>query len=454
MLQLPLPPRQWTPRPRGRRACLLVVALLLAAAGAAGQDQPVGPPSLEISFSNPGARSLGFGGAFVALADDATAAFANPAGLVQLLEPEVSIEGRFWSYSTPFTVSGRVAGQPSGIGIDTVAGLRTARSSDELSGLAFLSFVYPRGRGSLALYRHQLANFEAFSETQGLFGGGEDGAFRFLDRRATIDFDVVSYGLAGAYRVSDTLSLGAGLSYFQGDMLLTTATFRADDDSVASLFAENSYFPARSFARTAVASQSSDWGLSGGFLWSLSEQWSLGGVYRQGPVLEVTAEVFAGPALSPAVPPGTLLARAGSNFALPDVWGLGVAFRSRSGSLTASFEWDRVENSDVVDNLSPDIADPDSLVLEDGDELHLGAEYAFLQSTPLIAVRLGVWLDPDHRLQSRGDDSFARALLRPGDDEVHAAVGLGLAFDRFQLDLGADFSDLVDTVSLSAIYSF
>ncbi len=73
------------------------LALLLAAGSAAGQDQPVGPPSLEISFSNPGARSLGFGGAFVALADDATAAFANPAGLVQLLEPEVSIEGRSWS---------------------------------------------------------------------------------------------------------------------------------------------------------------------------------------------------------------------------------------------------------------------------------------------------------------------------------------------------------------------
>lgn len=34
--------------------------------------------SLEFSVSNPGARSLGFGGAFVALADDATAAFPDP----------------------------------------------------------------------------------------------------------------------------------------------------------------------------------------------------------------------------------------------------------------------------------------------------------------------------------------------------------------------------------------
>jgi hypothetical protein len=41
-----------------------------------------------------------------------------------------------------------------------------------------------------------------------------------------------------------------------------------------------------------------------------------------------------------------------------------------------------------------------------------------------------------------------------GSDEVHYAVGLGLAFWTFQLDLAVDFSDLVDTVSLSAIYQF
>ena len=47
------------------------------------------PSSFQLSLSNPGARSLGFGGAFVAIADDATAAWANPAGLVQLARPEL-----------------------------------------------------------------------------------------------------------------------------------------------------------------------------------------------------------------------------------------------------------------------------------------------------------------------------------------------------------------------------
>jgi hypothetical protein len=48
----------------------------------------------------------------------------------------------------------------------------------------------------------------------------------------------------------------------------------------------------------------------------------------------------------------------------------------------------------------------------------------------------------------------AEAVLPPGDDHIHYAAGLGLAFKRFQLDVAADFSELVDTVSLSFIYSF
>ena len=148
---------------------ILLLAGLLAPAGVSGQEVVV---PLQFSFSDPGARSMGFGGAVVALADDATAAFANPAGLVQLLRPEVSIEGRSWSYSTPFIEGGRVEGLPSGVGIDTMVGLRTATSEDDLKGLSFLSLTYPKGNWSLALFRHELATFKFASETQGLFGGG------------------------------------------------------------------------------------------------------------------------------------------------------------------------------------------------------------------------------------------------------------------------------------------
>ena len=41
-----------------------------------------------------GARAIGTGGAFIAVADDATAVSFNPAGLAQLLRPEVSLVGQ------------------------------------------------------------------------------------------------------------------------------------------------------------------------------------------------------------------------------------------------------------------------------------------------------------------------------------------------------------------------
>ena len=55
--------------------------------------------TVEISSSpNPvgsGARALGMGGAFIGVADDATAASWNPGGLIQLETPEVSVVGAY-----------------------------------------------------------------------------------------------------------------------------------------------------------------------------------------------------------------------------------------------------------------------------------------------------------------------------------------------------------------------
>lgn len=135
---------------------------------------------------------MGFGGAFVALADDATAAFANPAGLVQINKPEISVEGRFWSYSTPYTERGRIEGDLTGIGVDVVAGLRGGTSSDDLTGVSFLSLVYPQQDWSIAFYRHQSADFESFSQTQGLFAGVDTSCCRFTDDRVHTNLEVVS----------------------------------------------------------------------------------------------------------------------------------------------------------------------------------------------------------------------------------------------------------------------
>ena len=112
-----------------------LVAFVMAAVGAGAQETP---STFEFSFSNPGARSLGLGGAFAALADDATTAFANPAGLVQLVSLEISAEVRHWRYSTPYIEGGRYDGEPTGIGLDTFDGLAFASQRQDLADLSRL----------------------------------------------------------------------------------------------------------------------------------------------------------------------------------------------------------------------------------------------------------------------------------------------------------------------------
>src|SRR5512132_4569662 len=90
-----------------RRFLLPVVLCALGAAPLAAQNTDIEALSgLQFNFGNPGARSLGMGGAFLGLADDASAVEANPAGLTILRKPEVSVEARNYEEAQLFTTSG------------------------------------------------------------------------------------------------------------------------------------------------------------------------------------------------------------------------------------------------------------------------------------------------------------------------------------------------------------
>ncbi|MDH3743983.1 MAG: outer membrane protein transport protein [Acidobacteriota bacterium] len=425
-----------------------LLCALLTPAGAVGQE-PIVP--LRLSFSDPGARSMGFGGAFVALADDATAAFANPAGLVQLAKPEVSMEGRHWDYSTSYAKGGRVEGQPSGFGIDTRVGLETARSENTITGLSFLSVAHPLGKGSLAFFRHELANFAFSGETQGFFGGGTNCCQnRFFDQRMATDVNFVSYGLSGAYRITERLAVGLGAIYHETSLTSTAEVFLPDEDPELGLLAPTSYFAERSYLSQHLFADDTDWSFTGGFLLRLSNSWRIGGVYRQGLEAGVTVETTAGQANDLGVSPGTLVNRiTGIPVQFPWVLGLGFAYRAPDGGLTVTFQWDHFQYSTIVE--SPGLED---VTVDDTDELHLGAEHVFLRTTPVVAVRAGAWFDPDHQVRSTGDDPFARALQPRGDNEMHYSAGLGVALQNLQVDVAVDFADPVNTVSLSAIFGF
>ncbi len=70
-------------------ALLLLFMFASRAWAQAGPDHLVEIPSSPNPVGS-GARAIGMGGAFIAVADDATAASWNPGGIVQLDKPEIS----------------------------------------------------------------------------------------------------------------------------------------------------------------------------------------------------------------------------------------------------------------------------------------------------------------------------------------------------------------------------
>jgi len=199
-----------------------VVLVLLVCLPAAAQT------TIEPPIVSPGARSLGLGGAFVAVADDATAAWSNPSGLMQLARPEISLEGRSWNED------------------------REGVASNE-SSLGFLSFVLPRREWAIAFYAQTLSSLEFPNQWSN--ANGE------LDPLSGLV--VANAGVSAALRVSDDVSLGFGLAAFAG--VFSDGSFNPDET--------NPFWDGD--AQTAV-------GATAGVLWDLSDTWALGASYRSG----------------------------------------------------------------------------------------------------------------------------------------------------------------------------
>ena len=451
-------------RPRHREVGLALAGLacmvLAAPVGAQSNDEI--QTGTQFNFQAPGARSLGLGGAFLGLADDATAAYSNPAGLTQLTAPEVSLEGRAWTFTSLFVERGHTDGEPSGIGIDVVAGLQEGRIDDETSGLSFLSYVHVGDGWALSVYRHELACFRASLVSEGIFLGS--GGFRISPLSSHLELAIVGLGIAGAWQVSEALSLGLGVVSYDFNLASLTERFAVaaatGDPRVDALpgqrYGPTDFSPGNVFVVQAQEGDDDDVGLHVGLLWRFNWRWSVGAVYRDAPELDFTGTFVNGPA-SPD--PGRLDDSVGGQgvFHVPDVWGLGAAVRLSDRALL-TLDWDHVDYSDMSDNLLNMIrvgrSDPENYVVASGDEIHLGFEYVVPRPRYSVALRLGAWRDPDHKIHYVGERPIAQARFQPGADEIHLSGGLGLVLGRVQLDVGADLSDRVDTLSFSAVVGF
>ena len=108
---------------------LFVMCLFLSAAAARADDE--GTSTANFLKIGTGARPVGMGGAFCAVADDATAAYWNPAGLAALRVPEVSAMHLKWfqdtnyqflSYAHPLGGKSTIGGSVYYLSVDDIQG--------------------------------------------------------------------------------------------------------------------------------------------------------------------------------------------------------------------------------------------------------------------------------------------------------------------------------------------
>jgi hypothetical protein len=215
---------------------LLLGAAALPGLHLAGQS-PIGSlitgqSRTGMAMEGAGARALGMGGAFIAVADDATAATFNPAGLAQLLKPEISFVGqaieRRVSYEQFQTTT---QGRQLAVGDSLIS----HRHFDPL----LLSAMVPLRLGGRNLALQACAQ-RAFTLGEGdsrtleetpLAGGGASTINQSIWQSGQID----TYTLALAYECSQRILLGLAWNQWRGRWDLETGSAQSSAAGVQSL---------------------------------------------------------------------------------------------------------------------------------------------------------------------------------------------------------------------------
>ena len=447
------------------RAGLLVIALRTAlfvflpstswAQFLSGQGDPLNLPlPLQFDFINPGARSLALGGTFIGLADDATSASTNPAGLAQLSRLEFSVEGRYRTLFTNFLAGGRLTGEITKIGIDTINGPFFDETSENLAGLSFLSVVYPRQQWTIAGYRQEGARVRRNATINGAFFSGEDflegSDLRQIPGLAFVEANIVHYGSSFAVRVGK-VSAGAGVSLSRLDYSARYQGF--DFDATFPAFYEAASFTsAPLFEEVQVGD---DWGVGAvaGVMVYPTYKIQIGASYRRGARFDFSGAIRSGvPELQPM--PDSYAGK----FTIPDVVGVGVALRPVDG-LIIVLDVDRVKYSALNDFVRSQIVfEPDErdlYAVPDATEIHVGGEYLITRWPLRPAVRVGFWNEGDHSVTYSGGGLLSGASDALAHDVRHYSVGGGVPFSRkVELNGGYEWSERANLISLSMIFRF
>jgi len=437
-----------------------ILALVACGPGWALTDEEIFR-DFRFNLINPGARSLALGGAFIALADDATAAQANPAGLGFLRTWEVFAEVR----SVDNAARSSVITETLPVGIDTRVAVGT--DLDDVVSPSFFSGAATFDRGAIGISRQELVNIKnrtlslfefTFTDTPGAF---------VAEGQGSIDVDVVNLNLSAGFRIGDRF--GVGLTVTQSELDVRSEVSNVVFDPLGNIADVEILEPTLDL-RTSIDDSDEDFVVSLGLIYKRPGAWHVGAVYRQGPDFAVKQEIDPFVA-DPGGGPGTGIDlfgvraaygnRLANRFSLPDQYGVGGAVLLFDQALTISADVVRIVYSNLLTDYLPGVnilTDFDAeFTIDDATDFHAGAEYVLptKQAGPVWALRAGVFQESESTIRARstGTDSFAtEEAFRGGGDVFHGALGVGINFARWKIDLAADFSELDNEYLLSLIF--
>ncbi len=405
------------------------------AASALAAQPPVPAPAPEperstparFSYSPVGARALGLGGAFVAVADDVTAADSNPAGLAQLESTQVLAGLRSASLDTEF--SGGLAPAP-------------VTHEDSLRGPAFVGWVHPMGKVTYAGYYQREA--ECTSEARFVDGPFfiEFSPYNRVDARR-YDQRLETLGASAAGRLGPSTSVGVTVRY---QRLSVEWEDERSFDFFPHIPQPLAFWGPFIDVRTMADDDETDVTVVVGLLVHPEGRWKGGLSYQQGGDFAPAAQThFRGFTQSPLL--------YDLDLELPDVVSAGASFQPRERWLLSA-QASHVTYSSLR-NLPraplPGFGDffPTSPYFgddppDDETQVHLGTEVRVGAAERPLTLRAGAWTDPDH--------DTVRAI---DSDQVHLALGAGKALARgWGLDGAVRIGDTVSEGLLTLSYAF
>jgi hypothetical protein len=247
-------------RAQARRARLLACALCAAGLHAAAQQPSPSPPprlnqdELDLQgrasvVQGSGARAFGMGGAFLARADDATAASWNPAGLSYLRRPEFSA---VWSHNALSNSEAMLFDVRASV-VD-----RRATSNPDFVAATFPLKLWRATGAAQASYQRVVP----FSEERTI----ERGDVRRIDIRSDGGFDVLALGTG--LQVSRRWRLGLAVNRWSNGYTQTTER--------TALLAG----PGSDVVRNDLDFKLSAWNVNLGLIWSPADGVNLGFVAK------------------------------------------------------------------------------------------------------------------------------------------------------------------------------